>query len=248
MSEQPQKRGTGAWVKFAALVAFGAIAFALVRWGPLADVFDFDYLLAKIDELRQHPLAPAIFLAIFTVGCVLGAPSTLFLVVGGIVFGAWVGAGLNFLGLLLAATASYWVARGLGYELISSLFGDRHEKLARLLGRKGFWTLVRFRYLPIPYPVANSVLALAGVKYPLFLAATATAFAPAAPIWSYFAASLVGNGSGAIDPASRVRDFFLAGFGLFCLSFIPPRVIAFQRGRRYRRLVEERRQRALQRA
>lgn len=237
-STQPRTRG---WLKFGVLVVLGVVAIALVRWGPLAEVFDFDTLLAQIERLRQNPFAPVIFLAVFVIGCSVAAPSTIFMVIGGVVFGTWLGALLNFLGLLLGASASYVIARTLGYELISSLFGDRHEKLARLLGRKGFWTLVRFRYLPIPYPLANSVLALAGVRYPLFLLTTAVAFAPAAPIWSYFAASLVGSEK--IDPAARVRDFLLAGFLLFCLSFIPPRIIAYQRGRRYRRLVEERRRR-----
>lgn len=240
-AEETKNVSSRGWLKFMVLVAFGGAAIAAVRWGPLAEVFDFDTLLAQIERLRQNPFAPFIFLAVFAIGCAVAAPSTIFLVIGGVVFGTWLGALLNFAGLLLGASLSYLVAKSLGYELISSLFGDRHEKLARMLGRKGFWTLVRFRYLPIPYPLANSVLALAGVRYPLFLLTTAVAFAPAAPIWSYFAASLVGTEK--IDPATRVRDFLLAGFLLFCLSFIPPRIIAFQRGRKYRRLLEERRKR-----
>ncbi|MEM6702941.1 MAG: VTT domain-containing protein [Acidobacteriota bacterium] len=241
MSAEEGSAGSRGWFKFIVLLAFGGAAIAAVRWGPLAEFFDFDTLLAQIERLRANPFAPFVFLAVFTVGSALAAPSTVFLVIGGVVFGAWFGALLNFTGLLLGASLSYVVAKGLGYELISSLFGDRHEKLGRMLGRKGFWTLVRFRYLPIPYPVANSVLALAGVRYPLFLLTTAVAFAPAAPIWSYFAASLVGSEK--IDPATRVRDFLLAGFLLFCLSFIPPRIIAFQRGRKYRRILEARRSR-----
>ena len=123
MTETPEgtPRRTSGWLRFLILVALGAAAFAMVRWGPLAEVFDFDYLLAQIERLRQNPMAPFIFLGVFVVGCALGAPSTLFLVIGGVVFGTWLGALLNFSGLILGATASYALAKSLGYELILQL-------------------------------------------------------------------------------------------------------------------------------
>ena len=106
------------------------------------------------------------------------------------------GALLSHLGAIAAAAIHFWVARHLAYELVARLVGDRHRQIERLLARQGFWALVRLRFVPIPYLLANVGCALAGARPGPFLLTTTLAMAPVMLVWSYFADALFASTAG----------------------------------------------------
>ena len=236
-----RRASLGTWLKLLLPVAvIGAAAVAL-RTTRLGELLDQDRLVAWLEAMRAYPAAPLILLGLYLVLSLIGAPISPLLLAGGAVFGTWLGAGLSFAGLLLGASATYVVARFLGYDLAVQLLGARHRRLQRFLGRRGFWALVRIRYVPMPFVIVNFGAALAGVTYPRFAASTAVAFLPWTIIWSYFSASLAGMGSG--ERAAMIRNLVVAAVLMMMLTFLPTRWQAWQRSKRYQRLLEERRQR-----
>ena len=59
-----------------------------------------------------------------------------------------------------------------------------------LLRRRGFWSLVGVRYMPIPFAVVNYGAAMAGLHFSTFLLTTLLGLIPALIVYSYFAATV----------------------------------------------------------
>lgn len=231
------------WLRILVPVAVVALLVALMRTTSLGRFTEQDELIGWLLEVRTSAWAPIALLAAYLVMSLVAAPITPAVLAGGAVFGVWPGTALNFVGLLLGASATYWFGRWLGLDLIERLLGHRHRRLKRFLRRGGFWALVRLRFVPVPFPVTNLGTALAGVKYLQFAASTALALLPVSFLWSYFAASLVeATGAGR---AQAVRNVAIVLVLLLVISFLPTRFRAWRRARRYRSLLTARRDRGV---
>ena len=122
---------------------------------------------------------------------------------------------------------SYFLGHHLARELVVHIFGDRIERLGQALEREGFWTLVRLRFVPVPFAVTNYGACLAGVSFGTYLSSTALALLPITFVYTYFAATLVGVAEA--DRAGVLRQLGLAVLLLLLLSFVPPRIMAWRR-------------------
>jgi uncharacterized membrane protein YdjX (TVP38/TMEM64 family) len=177
-------------LRFLLLVALVLASAALARWTPLGRFLDRELLQTTLDSLRGVWWAPLLLIGLFLLFCPLGLPATPFLVVGGLVFGAWPGALYNFIGTFSSAMLGFGLARWLGADFFHHLFGPRLQRFEKRVARRGFSYLVGARLLPIPFPVINFGLALAGVKPGTYALTSALGLAPAAVIWTWFAAAL----------------------------------------------------------
>lgn len=225
-------------LRFLLFVALLVGGFVVFRYTPLGDQLaawlERERLMELRAELREEWwTAPALIL-LYAVLAPLGAPVSPLMFAGGAIFGVLLGAIYNFLGTFLGAALSFFLARGLGRDLIVHLAGDRLKKAERLISRRGFWTLVRTRFLPIPFPVVNYGAALAGVPVGLFLLTTAIGLVPANLVYTYFAAALVDAVGG--DRSGVLLQMALAIGGLLALSFVPTVLTARQRRSRLREL------------
>jgi uncharacterized membrane protein YdjX (TVP38/TMEM64 family) len=223
-------------------VALIGAAFVVLRFTPLGESFREqlapERLMAIRGELQeQWWTGPALLLA-YAVLAPLGVPVSPLMFAGGAVFGTLVGATYNFFGTFLGASLSYFLARGLGRDLIVHLAGSRLKRAERLIARRGFWPLVRTRFLPIPFPLVNWGAALAGVPAGLFLLTTAIGLVPANLVYTYFAAALVDAVGG--DRTGVLVQMALAVLALLTLSFLPNFLVARQRKKRLAELQEER--------
>ena len=213
-------RRTGAVVRFALLVAIVVAGLALLRWEPVAERLDAAELLATFQAIGQEPWAPAALVAIYVVLCPLGVPVSPLMLAGGIVFGFAAGTLLNLAGTWLGAAATFGVARLLGRDLVAQLLGPRLAAIERTVERHGFWTLVRLRFVPIPFAAVNYAAALAGVRPGIFLGATAIGLAPAVALFTYFADAL---SKAAAGERSGVLIQLAAAFAaLLVLTFVVP--------------------------
>ena len=238
---QPGSTGDGARrrtlrsavLRFLILVAFLVAAFLIFRFTPLHELLTKDRMIALMADLRSAWWAPVALIGLYVVVAPSGLPISPLIWAGGIVFGIWWGWLYNFVGALLGASASYLLARALGRDLVLHVASEALlERVERILERHGFWTLVRVRFLPIPFAVINYGAALAGIRWPVFIASSTLGLAPSMVIWTYF-----GHAIFSVTTANRgeiVRNLLVAlvlGLGL---TFLVPLRNAWKR-RRYRR-------------
>jgi phospholipase D1/2 len=212
----------GPLLRFALLVALVAGGFLLLRWGPVAERLDPEVLTAAFRRIAAQPWAPLALLAAYLVLCPLGVPVSPLILAGGLVFGfAW-GAALNIAGCWGGAAVTYLLGRLLGKDFVEHLLGDRLRRIERMVERHAFWTLVRLRFVPIPYALVNYAAALAGVRPAVFLSATALGLAPAVAIFTWFAAALSDLATTQTGDALPVFLKLAAAFVLlFALTFLP---------------------------
>jgi uncharacterized membrane protein YdjX (TVP38/TMEM64 family) len=114
-------------------------------------------------------------------------PSPLLMVIAVLAYGPFLGAALAVFSILLAATAGYWIGRGLGEATVYKIVGENTEKkIERYAEQYGLWVIVIARLSPI---LSNDAVSFAGglLKIPFwkFLLATAAGITPLAAIMAY---------------------------------------------------------------
>ena len=211
----------GALARFALLAVVVAAGFAFLRWGPFADRFQPAAAVATLQAVAASPWAPLALVAAYLLLAPLGVPVSPFILAGGLVFGfAW-GSFFNVLGLWLAAAVTYALGRLLGKDFFEHLLGSRLTSIETLVERHGFWTLVRLRFVPIPYFIVNYAAALAGVQPAVFLGATALGLVPSIALFTWFAASLADLAAHPERTGTVVLQLAAAFVGLLALTFLP---------------------------
>jgi len=234
-----------ALARFLLFLLLLAAGFVLLRYTPLGarlnSFLDQDRLEAVRASLRSHWWTAPALLGLYAVLAPLGAPVSPLMLAGGAIFGVLWGSVLNFLGTFVGGALSFYLARWLGRDFVAHLVGERLRRVERLVARRGFWPLVRIRFVPIPFPVVNYGAALAGVPAGLFLLTTGLGLIPANIVFTYLSASLVDAVAG--DRAEIILRVALAIAGLLALSFLPNVLGGRQRRKRYRELMARRRSR-----
>jgi uncharacterized membrane protein YdjX (TVP38/TMEM64 family) len=220
-------------IRFFLLVALLVMAFALFRWTPLNELLTKDKLVALLMDLRSAWWAPLGLLALYLVLSPSGLPVSPLIFAGGVVFGVKWGWLYNFLGTMLGASASFLLARALGYELVSHVVPETLlQRAEKILEKHGFWAIVRVRFLPIPFAVINYGAALAGVRFPQFLAASALGLIPSMLIYTYFGHALFNAATA--DRQTLIRNLASVLLIALVLTFLVP-LRKLWKKRRYRK-------------
>ncbi|MEM9292044.1 MAG: VTT domain-containing protein [Acidobacteriota bacterium] len=220
----------------AAVVKAGLFLLVLVaaglalRYTPLSQVLDREWVVAQLSGLREAWWSPLALIGAYVLLCPLGSAATPLFAAGGVVFGPLWGSLYNLIGSWLGAVASYLLARGLGHDFVVRIFGDKLQRFEKQLSRHGFWALARIRYLPIPFPMVNFGSALVGVKPKTFVFSTLVGLLLPVPIWTYFWATVFNAAEG--ETTSALRNVFISLAALLALTFIPRLLIARKRRRR----------------
>lgn len=227
-------------LRFLVLVVIVGTGFAVLRWTPLADYLTVERVSAVLERLRDAWWAPVVLIASYLILCPL-IPATPMMVAGGIVFGPVVGSLYNIIGTFAGGTVTYFLGRGLGHDFVLHLLGNRLKRVERAIARRGFWSMVGARFLPIPFPLVNYSMALAGIRPALFLTTLAIGLIPGVTIFTYFASLLTKAASG--HRSGIILQFAIASLLMLLLTFIPQIWVARKRRERYRQVRETRRAR-----
>lgn len=227
-----------ALIRFTLFILLLVGGFVALRWTPLAEYANKEWIISTLQQLRQSWWAPLVFVGIYGALCPLGMPTTPLMAAGAIVFGVGLGSLYNFLGSIVGAATSFFLARGLGHDLVLHLFGDRLKRFEKTLARHSFWSIVRVRFLPVPFPIVNFGSALMGVNAVTFLVATALGMLIPVPLWTYFWAAILGAAAGEGSQAGRNVAVAL-GLFLF-LSFAPKLWTGYRRKKRLQDLRQKR--------
>ncbi len=216
-----------ALVRFGILIALLLAGFVIARWTPAGDYLQLDSAVATLEELGRNPLAPALLIAVWTIAPALGIPVSPLVFASGAVFGAFWGWIYTLIGAVLAAAIGFGLARALGHELVARWLGERRlRKVEELVGRHGFWTVCRLRFAPLPFALVNTGAALAGMRFPSFLAASVLGLAPSLWVYNYFAHALVD--ATATGRPGVWRNLILALVAFLAITLVPPLVARFR--------------------
>ena len=168
--------------RIAASFAYVAILLGLIGvwvFSPLQQVVTADLVLAKMATLRTNPAAPLAVALAFTVGGLALVPVTLLIAATAVAFGPVLGFIYATLGVVCSGTASFFIGRSAGRDLVRRLAGRRLARISTRLARSGIVTVAVVRMLPIaPFTLVNMVAGAMHVRYRDFLLGTVVGMLP----------------------------------------------------------------------
>lgn len=194
--DAPQRRAlTQRFAPLAALLAVALCAY----WAGLPQMLSPAAIGRQ--QIALHAAVaghPALSLAVFVVGyaVLIGAclPVALMLsLVGGLVFGPWLGAGAVLVGATSGAVITYVATRSAFAPLLLSR-AERDPRLQRVIqgfGASAFSYILTLRFIPVvPFAVVNVAAGLAAAPLRAFVLATLAGGAPTALIYAGLGAGL----------------------------------------------------------
>ena len=238
-ADDPPRVSRRALLRFLVLPLLVVAAFLAVRFTPLSQHLTEAQLTADLAHVRALWWAPLLLIAAYLGFSPVGMPATPLMFAGGVVFGPVFGSIYNLLGVYLAGLLTFLLGRFLGRDFVVRLAGAKLKKIERAIGRRGFWGLVALRFLPLPYPIVNYSLALAGVPLPMFVTTTVIGVTPAIVLYTYFFSTLAHATSG--DRKALIVKLTVGLVCLAALTVIPQVIAARKRKARYVELKAARR-------
>lgn len=152
------------------------------------------------------------FVVFYAAATLLPLPKAVCTIVGGAVFGFWIGLTLVLIGAIVGSTGAFAGARWLGRSSVRGLTADRVRRLDDQIGRRGFVTVLVARLVPIvPFTTVNYVFGLTAVTLRSYVGATAIGIVPGTAVY-------VAVGAYGFSPGSW--PFVIAVAGIVALSII----------------------------
>jgi uncharacterized membrane protein YdjX (TVP38/TMEM64 family) len=201
------------------LIAITLLAFAGVAagiWGINGGI-TAETLQARIAGLGIW--APVGFVALYSISAVAVIPGGIFDLVGGAVFGPFLGTLLDLIGGSLGAALAFLVARYVARDWLEACAGPRLKGVMRSVDAEG-WRFVAFvRLVPVfPYNIVNYLFGLTRIPFHHYVLATIVFMAPStvAYTWLGYASRQVVEGD-----THQIRYALMALALLGVLIFVP---------------------------
>lgn len=154
--------------------------------------FDLHSWMIYLDEARASHWTIPLFITGTVVASVISFPLIFFLILGGILFGAYWGTLLNWSAALAGATISYFLGLYLGRPLFRNFAQKKIPALAGWIKEKGFWAILILRVIGVfPFTVVNFVAGASRIRLANYLLATALGMLPGTFLISYFSDSIL---------------------------------------------------------
>lgn len=177
-----------------------------------------------VGHLRGVWYGPVVFIAAFTVACVLALPASLFVLAAGFIWGWALGGVYSVIGGLLGAVASFYVGRFVGEGMLAK-FGRVGRAVARQVDHASFRSLVALRFIPgIPFAVLNYGAGVAGVRIRDFIASTLVGVSPPMFVFAYCADALF---NGSMSEGDAARRLLIVLVLMLAITLLPVAVKRF---------------------
>ncbi|MBC7944905.1 MAG: VTT domain-containing protein [Burkholderiales bacterium] len=161
-----------------AVLIFGGL-FAIWRWTPLFEYVSAEAATDWAREFGGHPAAPWLVMGSYTVASFIMFPRPLLTLAAVIAFGAWLGFAYAFIGIQLAALATYAMGRSMSRDTVRRIAGPKLNRISKVLREKGLLAVIALRVIPIaPFIVVNMVIGAARVKLWHYLVGSAIGLLP----------------------------------------------------------------------
>ncbi|MGI2323757.1 MULTISPECIES: TVP38/TMEM64 family protein [Methylococcus] len=165
--------------------------------------------------------APFVFIVVSALLTAIGFPRLIFCVLGGLLFGAVWGALWSELGTVLGAYCTFLFARWSARELVLRRYPKLQSLAARVQGRKGWWSVVLIRQIPVAGLYNDILLGISAIGHRDFWIGTGLGFLPQG-----IAATLVGAGMVQTDFVALGRYLAVAAAVLLVLTLAWNRLVA----------------------
>ena len=203
----------------------------LVLAGVAATVWGFslglsaEAMAAWIDGLGIW--APIGFVALYAVATVALVPGGIFDLVGGALFGPYLGSAINLLGGTLGAALAFLFARYIARDWAQAKAGPRLQSIMRSVDEED-WRFVAFvRLVPvIPYNIANYLLGVTRIPFPRYVLATLVFMAPSTVVYTWIGHA----GRQAIAGDTENIKYALIALALIAVVLLVPRFYKRLRG------------------
>jgi uncharacterized membrane protein YdjX (TVP38/TMEM64 family) len=202
---------------------FVAIA-VIVHVSGVIDFFSADFILAKRrafqDFAAAHPvLAPLTYLAVYIAVAALALPVAAILsMLGGFLFGVWLGSVLVLVSATAGALIVFALARSAIGQPLRRKAGPLYEKIAADMRENEFGYLLFLRLVPLfPFFLVNLVAAMFDMTIRSFLLASIVGMAPGTVIYVNFGQQIgtIANFHDLLSPGVLLA---LSGLGLLALT------------------------------
>jgi uncharacterized membrane protein YdjX (TVP38/TMEM64 family) len=196
----------------------------LVLAGVAATVWGFslglsaEALAAWVDSLGIW--APIGFVVLYAVATVALVPGGIFDLVGGALFGPYLGSALDLLGGTLGAALAFLFARYIARDWAQARAGPRLQSIMRSVDEED-WLFVAFvRLVPvIPYNIANYLLGVTRIPFPRYVLATLVFMAPSTVAYTWIGHA----GRQAIAGDTENIKYALIALALIAVVLLVPR-------------------------
>jgi uncharacterized membrane protein YdjX (TVP38/TMEM64 family) len=173
--------------------------------------------------VAAHPYtAPLAFLSIYILAVGLSLPAGLWLsLLGGLLFGTWLGSVLTILGASTGAIILFLLARGLLAPFFEPRFTRHTSRLRAGLARDGFYYLLAMRLMPVfPFWLVNLAPALLGMRLLPYAAATIIGMLPTSVVLSAVGAGLAASLASGAPPSAAMLLKPMILFPLLALAVL----------------------------
>lgn len=170
---------------FIVIACFAALALAW-KYTPLADYIVPERIVPMLEQVREHPFALPLGIALYALATILFVPHMLLTGVTVLAFAPLQALTIVMLGSLISSSIGFWIGGKLGLNSMRTLLGNAAETISGYAKRGGVLGITVLRMLPIaPYMVVNFALGMLEVPFFTFIAGTFLAALPGAVIASY---------------------------------------------------------------
>ncbi len=173
------------------VLAFLVLA-ALWRWAPVGDWLEPQRLAEAARALSQAPWGMPLTLAAFVLASLVAVPVTLLILVTTLVFDPLPGALIALGGSTIAAVAGYGIGHYTGAKAAEKSLGGRFGDLRERLTKRGIFTVVTLRIVPVaPFAVLNLIAGAMRVRFRDYVLGTLMGMAPAVIAMALFSEGLL---------------------------------------------------------
>lgn len=181
---------------------------------------------------RGHPLAPVLFLVIYTAAGIVYIPTTILKIAGGSIFGPFLGFYYCLIGVSLGTAAGFILARLLGSDFAEKLIsGERYRRLRETVLKKREQYVLIVRFIPgIPFNAGNLLAGLLKLRFWIYFPVSIAATLPSLFLFTYFSGEIT-NKLLLNQDLFYTLIFFLVAATIFsaalfaCKKFIFPKLL-----------------------
>ncbi len=195
MSEE--KKGLKPWVKLVIVLAVIGVLLVIANHFGIFDLLKEGTLkdrVLKLDAIFQSmgPWAPAAFIGIWIVACILLLPGLPIAIVGGLIFGAVWGTVWSTVGANVGAALAFLIGRYAARDMVEGWVHKRPmlRKIDEGVKKQGWRMLMITRLVPIfPFNIQNYVYGLTNIPFRTYLLVTLPCMIPGTIAFNFAAGS-----------------------------------------------------------
>jgi len=183
MSLSPQK------LKFAVLLSIALAGISVFHFAGLGKYMMPEEIQNALQSVG--PVAPLVYIAIFSIGPTIFFPSWVVTMAGGLAFGMVWGTVLSIVGATLGGTIAFLVSRFLGRDFVGKILKGRYRALDDRIAEHGFEVIFFLRLIPlVPFDVLDYIAGVSKIPTRKYIAATFLGIIPGTIVYVNFGTAL----------------------------------------------------------